>query len=132
MIQYFAMIRSEECWGPFDTFDEAVALLRRTSQELGHTSEQAYRFFLEDCAIQQIDTANDSASRFHLELVKREICPRLPPAPESRDDASLAGSLAETAPSGRTVPSETTAKTTSLRITTSLPHPRRHAWPSEL
>ena len=116
------MIRSEECWGPFDTFEEAVALLSRTSQELGHTSEQAHHFFLEECAVQQVDTANDSASRFHLELVKREIFPRQPPAPERRDEvAPLAESRLETV-----------AKTTSLRITTSLPHPRRYAWPSEL
>ncbi len=122
MIQYFAMIRSEECWGPFDTFEEAVALLSRTSRKLGHTPEQAHHFFLEECAVQQVDTANDSAGRFHLELVRREISPRQPPAPERREE------VAPPAKPGI----EIVAKTTSLRITTTLPHPRSYAWPSEL
>ena len=133
MIQFFAMIHGDECWGPFDTFHEAVELLSLTSRERGHTAEEAYHFFLKDCAIQQIDSLDDSANRFHLELVRREICPKAPPPPEKRKVVRFPMDILEpqpTADCGRE--EEPVTQTTSLRISGPLPNRRKYAWPSEL
>ena len=126
------MIHGDECWGPFDTFHEAVELLSQTSRERGHTAEEAYHFFLEDCAIQQIDSADDSATRFHLELVRREICPKAPPPPEKRKVTRFPTDVLEPEPAGSCAREESATQTTSLRVSGPLPNPRKYAWPSEL
>jgi hypothetical protein len=56
MTHYFAVIRNDDRWGPFESMQEPIALLSQSSRDRGHTEEEAYDFFLRESAVEQVDS----------------------------------------------------------------------------
>jgi hypothetical protein len=61
MIQYFVTIHDDDCWGPFDSLREPMALLNQTSRDRGHTDEQAQHFFLHQSTVESVETGGSDA-----------------------------------------------------------------------
>jgi hypothetical protein len=66
MIEYFAVIDDDDRWGPFDTMQEPVALLKQSSRDRGYTHEQANQFFLHQSALEQVNTVDGKVESFTL------------------------------------------------------------------
>jgi hypothetical protein len=72
MTEYFAVIDDDDRWGPFDTMQETVALLKESSRSRGHTHDQARHFFLHESSVEQVETLDGRVDCFRLGWVQRE------------------------------------------------------------
>ncbi len=72
MTEYFAVLDDYDRRGPFDNMEEPVALIKQASKDLGHTEEQARRFFLYQTAVEQVDVVDGKTECFCLGWQARE------------------------------------------------------------
>jgi|ERR1700677_134131 len=72
MTQYYAVLDDFDRRGPFDTMQEPVDLIKKTSKDLGHTKEEAQQFFLHQTAVEQVDIVNGKTECFRLGWQARE------------------------------------------------------------
>jgi len=82
MIEYFAVLDDNDRRGPFESMNEPVEILKKTSSDRGYTDAQAQNFFLHHSAVEQVDTVGGKTECFRLGWLAREESGRnekLPP-----------------------------------------------------
>ena len=72
MTEYFAVLDDDDRRGPFDTMQEPVALLKANSKARGHTDEQAQHYFLNQSAVEQVETVEGKVECIRLGWMNRE------------------------------------------------------------
>src|SRR5450432_3483595 len=72
MTQYFARIDNDDCWGPFDSIHEPIAILKQASKDREHSNEQACYFFLHQSALEQVEIVNGEKERIRLGWLARD------------------------------------------------------------
>jgi hypothetical protein len=73
MTEYFAVIDDMGLRrGPFDTMEEAISVLKETSQNRGHTETEAHQFFLHESAVVKVEVLNDRLDIINIGWLARE------------------------------------------------------------
>jgi hypothetical protein len=72
MVQFFAVLDGYDRRGPFNAMEEAIRVIKQTSNARGYTEEEAHEFFLHGSAVEQVETVNGKTERFFLGWLARE------------------------------------------------------------
>ncbi len=70
MTQYFVVIADCPRSGPFYSIGDACRHLKQSSNDRGHTDEEAHHFFHFESAVEQVETVDGKVERFHVGWIK--------------------------------------------------------------
>ncbi len=86
MKEYFAVLDGNDRRGPFVSMREPVEILKQTSRDRDYTEEQAQHFFLNESAVEQVETVGGNEECFRMGWLAREKAGR---AEESSPEDSV-------------------------------------------